>query len=181
MDPTTYALCQKSLLGSAMWIAGLCAFPPLISGEPIDLGKPGTSITKSFQVPVEKSYPLVVTFEFPSVEARLADQIVGSRYSKKCQGDIRYDEIPEAQRSGLGQPITFKVVIRKAADRAVVLNRTFVSLCLTSHDGKNSKSRTIGLVSLAVGEYVAEITNLEGQSGLPGVKTAISLYGGQGK
>lgn len=164
-----------------MWIAGLCAFPPLFSGEPIDLSLAGTSITKSFQVPVEKGYPLAVIFEFPSIEARLADQVVGDRHTEKCQGDIRYDEIPEAQRKGIGQPIPFRVVIRKAADRAVVFDRAFVSLCLTSHDLKNSKTRTIGWVPLAVGEYVAEVTNIEAQSSLPGVKTTISLYGGQGK
>ena len=84
-----------------MWIAGLCTFPPLFSGQHIDLSITGASVTKSFEAPVEKSYPLAVTFEFPSVEARLSDQIVGERYSEHCQGDIRYDAIPEAQRKGL--------------------------------------------------------------------------------
>lgn len=181
MGPTTYALCQKSFLGHAMWITGLCAFPPLFSGQNIDLSTTGASVTKSFEVPVEKSYPLAVRFEFPSVEARLSDQIVGERYSEHCQGDVRYDAIPEGQRKGLGQPIPFRVVVRKAADHAIVIDRTFVSLCLTSHDGKNAKTRTIGWLPLATGNYVAEITNLEGQSSLLGVKTAISLYGGQGK
>ena len=181
MGPTTYALCQKSFLGPAMWIAGLCAFPPLFSGEHIDLSVTGASVTKSFDAPVEKSYPLAVTFEFPSIEARLSDQIVGDRYSDKCQGEIHYEKIPEVQRKGLGRPIPFRVVIRKAVDRSVVLDRTFVSLCVTSHNGKNAKTRTIGWLPLAVGDYVAEITNLEGQSSLHGVKTEISLYGGQGK
>lgn len=181
MGPTTYALCQKSFLGPAMWIAGLCAFPPLFSGEHIDLSIPGTSIAKSFGSPVAKSYPLAVTFEFPSLEARLADQVVGDRYSENCRDGIRYEEIPEVQRKGLGRPIPFRVVIRKSVDRSVVLERTFVSLCETSSNGKNSKTRTIGWLPLAVGDYVAEVTNLEGQSDLSGVKTAISLYGGQGK
>lgn len=181
MGPTTYALCQKSFLGPAMWIAGLCTFPPLFSGQHIDLSITGASVTKSFEAPVEKSYPLAVTFEFPSVEARLSDQIVGERYSEHCQGDIRYDAIPEAQRKGLGQPIPFRVVIRKAADSSIVLDRTFVSLCVTSHNGKDAKTRTIGWLPLTTGKYVAEVTNLEGQTSLPGVKTAISLYGGQGK
>ncbi|XZG71565.1 DUF5625 family protein [Chitinibacteraceae bacterium HSL-7] len=163
-----------------MWIAGLCAFPPLFSGQPIDLGSAGAVVKTSFEVPVEKSYPLAMTFEFASVEARLNDQIVGERYSEHCQGDVQYSAIPEQQRKGLGQPIPFRVVIRKAADHAIVLDRTFVSLCVTSH-GQNAKTRTIGWLPLATGHYVAEVTNLEGQSGLPGVKTALSLYGGQGK
>ena len=181
MGPTTYALCQKSFLGPAMWIAGVCAFPPLFSGQNIDLSTTGASVTKSFEVPVEKSYPLAVRFEFPSNEARLSDQIVGERYSEHCHGDVRYDAIPEGQRKGLGQPIPFRVVIRKTADHSTVIDRTFVSLCVTSHDGENAKTRTIGWLPLATGNYVAEVTNIEGQSGLLGVKTAISLYGGQGK
>lgn len=181
MGPTTYSLCQKPIIGVAMWIASLCAFPPLFSDEPIDIAATGATIKKPFHAPVEKSYPLAVTFEFPSLEARLNDQVVGDRYSDKCQGDIRYEEIPEIQRKGLGRPILFRVVLRKAADRSVVLDRTFVSLCTTSHDGKNSKTRTIGWFPLEIGDYVAEVSNLEAQSGLPGVKTTISLYGGQGK
>lgn len=164
-----------------MWIAGLCAFPPLFSGEPIDLSHEGASIIRSFHAPVEKGYLLAVKFDFPSTEARLADKVVGDRYSEMCQGEIPHSDIPDAQRKGLGQPIPFRVVIRKAADRAVILDRTFISLCLTSDDGKNSKTRTIGWVQLAVGDYMAEITNLERQSGLPSVKTTISLYAGQGK
>jgi len=180
MGPTTYTLCQKAFLGPAMWIAGLCAFPPLFSGEPIVLNAPGTSVTKIFHAPVEKSYPLAVTFTFPSVEARLKDQIVGDRYSDRCQGEIRYEEIPEIQRKGLGRPIPFRVVIRKVADRAVVLDHTFVSLCVNSH-GETEKTRTIGWVPLAIGDYVAEVTNIEGQSGLSDVSAKLSLYGDQGK
>jgi hypothetical protein len=177
MGPVTYALCYKSFLGLAMWSAGLCAFPPLFS-EHIDLNTPGTSITKSFRVSLETSYRLAVDFEFPSNEARLSDQIVGDRYSEKCRGDIHYEEIPEVQRGGLGQPIPFRVVIRTTADHTVVLDRTFVSLCVESHDGNKEKTRTIGgWLPLAIGDYVAEITNLEGQSGLQDVKTKIYLSG----
>ncbi len=181
MGPTTYALCHKYFIGPAMWIAGLCAFPPLFSGQQIDLSVTGALVTKSFEVPVEKSYPLAVTFEFASVEERLSDKIVGERYGELCRGDVRYDAIPEGQRKGLGQPIPFRVVIRRAADNSIVIDRTIVSLCVTSHDGKNAKTRTIGWLPLATGNYVAEVTNLERQSSLPGVKAAISLYGGYGK
>lgn len=163
-----------------MWIAGLCAFPPLFSDQHIDLTITGTSVTKFFESPVEKSYPLSVTFEFSSTEARLSDQIVGDRYDERCRGDIRYEKIPEAQRKGLGQPILFRVVVRKAADQSIVLDRVFESLCVTSHAGK-TKTRTIGWLKLTADNYVAEVINLEGQSSLSGVKTAISLYGGLGK
>lgn len=163
-----------------MGSVSLCALPPLFSDQPIDPGKPGTSVTRPFQVLGEKSYPLKVAFEFPSIEARLKDQIVGARHGDKCQGDIRYEEIPEAQRKGLGQPIPYRVVVRKAADRFVVLDRTFFSLCRTSN-GNNSKTRTIGWLPFAEEDDIAEITNLEAQSSLPCMKTTISLVAGQGR
>jgi len=181
MGPLTYSLCQKPIIGPIMWILTLCAFPPLFSGEPINLNKAGATVIRSFTVPVEKSYPLAVTFEFPSVESRLNDQIVGDRFSENCQGIIRYDEIPEIKRHGLGLPIPFKVIVRKAADRSIVIDQTFESLCETSSNGTNAKTRTIGWLALPTGNYIVEVTNLQVQPNLTDVNTTISLYGGHGK
>jgi hypothetical protein len=164
-----------------MWIAGLCSFPPLFAEEPIGLNAAGASITKPFHAPVEKSYPLAVSFYFPSTEARLKDQVVGDRFDNNCQGETRYEDIPEIQRKGLGRPIPFKVVIRKKADSSIVLSRTFVSLCVTSHDGKSGKTRIVGWLPLPIGDYIAEVTNLEAQPGLATVSTVLSLYGDHGK
>ncbi|HYD61685.1 MAG TPA: DUF5625 family protein [Noviherbaspirillum sp.] len=181
MGPTTYLLCQKPVIGLVMWAATLCAFPPLFSDAPIELAVAGATVTRSFTVPVEKGYPLALNFRFPSVEARLGDQIVGDRHDEKCNGKARYEEIPEIQRSGLGRPIPLKVVVRKTADRSVVVEQTFESLCITSHNGTNAKTRTIGWLTLPIGDYIAEITNLQAQPGFSGVVTTVSLYGGQGK
>ncbi len=131
--------------------------------------------------PVDKKYPLEVTFEFESADARLNDQIVGSRFDERCLGEVRYEEIPESSRVGLGRPIPFKVVVHKANDRAVVLERTFVSLCVTSHDLANKKTRTIGWLELKRGEYTVEIMNIQAQPGLERVRTHISLNSGHGK
>lgn len=164
-----------------MWVTSLCAFPPLFSEEPIELTTAGATALRTFSVPVEKSYPLAVTFEFPSVKARLNDPVVGDRHTENCQGKIPYQEIPEINRKGLGLPIPFKVIVRKASDHSVVLDQSFESLCITSHNGTNAKTRTIGWLTLPIGNYIAEVTNLQGQSALAGVRTTISLYGGQGK
>lgn len=164
-----------------MWIAGLCSFAPLFADEPIGLNSVGASITRPFHAPVEKSYPLAVSFYFPSTEARLKDQVVGDRFDNNCQGGARYEDIPVAQRNGLGRPIPFKVVIRKKADSSIVLSRTFVSLCVTSHDGATRKSRIIGWLPLPIGDYIAEVTNLEAQPDLATVRTVLSLYGDHGK
>lgn len=181
MGPITYSLCQKPIIGLALWAASLCAVSPPFSGVPIDLAHSGTRMTKSFRVPVAKQYLLARTFQIASVEARLADQAVGDRFDRNCEGKIRYEDIPERERIGLGRPIPFRVVVRRAADRSVLVDETFVSLCLVSHDGHGAKTRTIGWLALPVGDYMAEVTNLQAQPALAAVGASISLYSGQGK
>lgn len=176
MGPTTYALCQKPVIGIVMWITTLCGFPPLFADEPMALSREGSSITREFEAPVDLKYPLTIDFEFESTQARLDDAIVGERFDENCWGTKRHEQIPEQQREGLGRPMPFRVVIRHAADRAVVLDRVFTSLCITSHRD-NVKRRTIGWLELPRGHYTAEVTNLEAQAGLEHVVTRVSLVG----
>lgn len=180
MGPTTYALCQKPVIGVVMLITSLCTFPPLFSNEPFPLSQAGTNISKAFTVPVDKDYRFELGFEFPSVEARLSDQIVGSGFDANCTRDVKYQDIPEAQRLGLGRPMSFHVVIRRATDRTVFIDRTFDSRCVTSFV-ENKKWRTIGWAELPRGNYIAEVTNLESQRDLININTHISLIAGTGK
>jgi hypothetical protein len=76
MGPITYCLCHKEIIGVAMWITGLCAFPPLIPVTEISINEPGLVISKEFNAPVDKSYLLDLNFIFPSTEARTRDEIV---------------------------------------------------------------------------------------------------------
>jgi hypothetical protein len=180
MGPTTYTLCQKPVIGVIMFIAFLCSFPPLINNQPVSLETAGMVLSTPFTVRVDKSYGFELEFVFPSVEARLRDEIVGSRYDVYCKGDVRYEDIPKTETNGLGRPMPFQVVVRRKSDRVVVLDRSFQSLCTFAHvDSK--KYRYIGWVPLPAGEYIAEIFNLAPQSGLEGVKTNISLVSGHGK
>ena len=137
-------------------------------------------MSKAFTAPVDKAYLFDLTFEFPSIEARLNDQIVGTRFDKFCKGDVKYQDIPEAQREGLGRPMSFQIVIRRANDRSVLVDQTSNSLCLMS-SGDNTKSRIIGWVELPRGNYIAEVTNLESQRDFSNVMTYISMVAGVGK
>lgn len=178
MDPIIYSICQKPVIGMVMWLTSLCVFPPLFSDEPIELSVKDSSTTKIFKVPVDKKYQLTVSFEFESIQKRLEDQIVGK--TGDCSNVI-YEEISESSRKDYGRPIPFKVVVRRADDRAIVLDKEFVSLCVAYHDLKTIKGRTIGWIELPRGKYVAEVTNLVAQSGLKNTKTKVSLGAGHGK
>jgi hypothetical protein len=181
MGPITYSLCQKPVIGLVMFATTLCAFPPLISDLPLSLAESGTVATKAFTVPVDKSYFFDVNFEFPSADAFLHDSTVGTRFDANCR--LPYHDIPIQKRDGLGRPIAFHVLIRRRSDRAVVIDRTFESLCLYARGGPKwtVKTRTIGRVELTRGQYIAEIENLEAQPGLAGVKASVSLVAGHGK
>lgn len=180
MNPITYSLCQKPVIGLAMWIASLCSFPPLIENEPISLAAAGAKISTSFNVPVDKSYGFVLDFDFPSAEARVKDQIVGGRYDENCQAPVKLENIPEQKRAGLGRPVPFRISILRKSGRTVVVDKALTSLCSFAAV-KNRKFRIIGDVALVRGEYIAEVTNLEAQTSLESVKTTISLVAGHEK
>lgn len=183
MGPMTYALCQKPVIGMAMFVASLCIFPPLIPSEPISLTTAGAQSRKEFVVPVDKSYLFDLAFRFPSIEAMKHDDVVGTGYSDGCDGTLKYEDVPALGRTDLGHPIPIHITIKREPDRRVVVDRTFVSLCMFGSSGREdpTKWRKIGRVELTRGKYLVEVTNLEAQAGLDGVATSFSLVGGHGK
>lgn len=181
MGPITYSLCHKEVIGVAMWITGLCSFPPLIPKTEVSIREPGLVLSKEFNVPVDKSYLLDLKFIFPSTEARLQDEIVGDgRSSNYCSGEVEYGVIPENERIGLGRPIPFKVIVRKLDDSAQVIEKTFHSLCKTSHM-TNDKGRDVGRLNLKEGGYKIEVYNLLPQTAFGNIKVQMGLVSGEPK
>jgi hypothetical protein len=180
MGPIAYSLCQKKIIGFAMFAATLCIFPPLIEGIPISLATAGSVATSTFHVPVDKSYEFDLAFDFQSGKTYSEDQIAGTNYSKYCQGAVDYQEIPLESRIGLGRTIPIRVVVRNNLDRTVVFDQTFTTLCVF---GTRAfiKMRKIGQVQLNRGDYIAEVKNIEAQTGLEGIRTYVSLVSGHGK
>lgn len=191
MAPMIYSLCHKPVIGLVLFVLFLCGAPRLFSDEPIDLTIEGFSVTRSVTASIDMTYELVMTFEFPSNEARLNDQIVGDNYTKSCMGlvsheipgieRIRYEDIPDIERRVLGRPIPFNLVVRKATDHSVIVDQTFQSLCCSGHNAQKEKYRDIAWVRLPIGDYIAEVTNLQGQPDLTGINTTISFRGLQRK
>lgn len=179
MGPTTYSLCAKPVVGTAMWISSLCAFPPPLPQAEISLNSPGSVLTASFEAPVEKSYPLILVFTFASADERMRDKLVGSTYNEYCQGKP-FEEIPEKYREGLGKPIPLRVFVKKADDSSVILDKTFESLCTTSA-ATTTKNRTVGYLPLPRGKLSIEVVNLQPQPEFQGVKVGVMLAGGAGK
>lgn len=180
MGPAIYSLCQKPVIGAVMWMATLCAFPPLISRLPLSLEEAQATATSEFTVPVDKVYQLELEFEFPTVQARLQDRVAGTRFDESCLDEAVPRDPSWAGRAGAGRVIPLRLVIRRQADRAVVIDRTFQSRCALGHADRR-KWRAVGAVELARGDYLAQITNLQPQDGLDGVRTTASLTAGQGK
>lgn len=181
MGPIAYSLCQKPVVGFAMFVATLCEFPPLIDGAPISLAVAGSVATRAFSVPVDKTYEFDLTFDFQSGHAYSQGQVVGTNFNSYCQGaPVRYQEIPQGKRTELGRPIPLQVVVSRKVDRTVVFEQTFASLCMFTAR-PFIKVRMIGQVRLNRGDYIAEVRNVEPQAGLDGVLTSVSLVSGHGK
>ena len=181
MGPITYSLCQKPVIGLAMWITSLCVFPPLINDEPFPINKENTSITIPFEVPVDKKYSLEMNFKFPSNEAYNLDKIVGTRYNQYCYNQTKYEDIPEFERAGLGQPIIFKIVVREEENDSIIFDKTIESLCTTSNGKDYRKTRTITRIPLIRGNYIINIISINKQNNLDNVKTSVSLKAGRSK
>jgi Domain of unknown function (DUF5625) len=182
MGPITYSLCQKPILGVAMWLASACAIPALFTGAPINLAVPASKVVAAFNAPIDLTYSLGIRFDFESAEAKISDEIVNSYGSRHCGPACTFDErLAEERKHPLGgRLIPFKVVIRNAVDKSIVLDQTFKSSGLSSYNS-TWKIRKIGLVTLKRGKYTAEIVNLEAQTGLESVKTTLFLNAGGGK
>lgn len=78
MNPLTYSLCQKPVIGLMMFASGLCVFPPVFQDEPLPLQQSGASFIKEFKVPVSKPYFLEIGFEFPSAASIRSDDVAES-------------------------------------------------------------------------------------------------------
>ena len=164
-----------------MWILTLCAFPPLFPSTIISLKEPGLVLKTTFEAPVEKNYPLILEFYFPTEEERGNDTIVGQGYNEYCKSENRQYEIIEKHREYYGKAIPIKVVVKKIPDSTIVIDKTFQTLCTTGHDGHTKKDRDIGYLGLAQGQYLIEVFNISSQPELKGIQTKIMLAGGHGK
>lgn len=176
MGPITFALCHKALIGPAMWITGLCSFPPLIDALPFPLDAGGSTVSSAFSVPVDKNYEFFMSFEFVSTEARLQDKLVGSNYGAACDRG----PAPPLAKSEYGRPIPIRIVIRKMSDKSIVIDSEFVTLCVQGWMD-NHKGRSIAWLALSQGEYTAEVTNVTAQEGFGAVTSSISLVAGGAK
>jgi len=180
MNSVTYSLCQKPVLGVMMFVASLCSFPPLFTEAPLPLQQADATVTREIHVPVTKPYFLSIAFEFPSAAAIRDDDVVGSRSDLNCLHDD--EKISPAQRVGLGRLIPVHVLVRGKQGGAVVLDKTFNSLCLTATSASGYiKTRTAARIDLEEGDYTVEVRNVERQAGLDEVKTSVSLVAGHGK
>jgi hypothetical protein len=180
MNPTLYALCQKPAIGAALWISGLCAFPPLLNSTAVILDKPGTILSTEFEVPVSKNYFMYLNHTFKSNEERLKDTLVGARYDVPCYGkDAKaVEDFPAEKQVDLGRPVQLHITIRKLPEKSVVIDKLFASICPAGHDGNTRKSQIIGLVELQQGAYLVEVKNEVARPDFSEIKSAFMIAGG---
>jgi len=180
MDPLTYSLCHKPVIGLMLFVASACGFAPLFQDQPFALRQEDAQMYKEFDAPVAKPYSLTLQFRFPTAAASLADEVVGSRHDAACARP--YATIPLAQREGLGRPIPIHVLVREKETGRVALDQVFDTLCITSRGGPGfTKTRTVARFPLAAGSYTIALRSLEKQSSLDDVETTVSLVSGERK
>jgi hypothetical protein len=182
LNPTLYALCQKPVIGVALWLSTLCAFPPLLQETPIAVSTPGSVLSTRFAARVAKAYFLSATFTFPSTQDRINDTVVGSRLDTPCYGPRakRLDDFPVASRGQLGRPLRLKVTIKKEPSGSIVYSQDIASICRAGHNGAEKKTQVMSLIELAEGDYSMEVTNLEPRPDLAALRPSLVIHTGGG-
>ena len=177
MGPITSSLCHSPVLGIAMWLSTLCAFPPPMPEKSVSLDAPGLILSSTFDAPIDYSYQLILTFTFPTLDDRLKDKFVGDRYATvaECDGTVRYEEIPAERRIGLGEPVPLKVTVTDLSSSETVFDKTTYSLCEAFHDGKLEKGRIVSDIGLKRGKYRIEVTNILSEPAVKGIKIGMML------
>jgi hypothetical protein len=168
MGPIAYSLCQKPVIGIAMFITNFCAFPPLIYDEPLSTA----STSKEFSVPVDKSYFLEVN--------------ISANRDAGCQPDSG----SELQEKSTTPFYPLQVVITSKTDNRAIISQEFSSsLFISNPIGEHQRaaekwSNIVAKIYLTRGGYIASIKALELNncfSGYKITKLTYSLVSGYGK
>lgn len=183
MNPTLFALCQKQVLGPVLWITSLCVFPPPLPETPISVSAPGQVLSAQFEVPVSKGYFFSLTVQYPSVQARLNDSLIGAKYDVPCYGkDAKtVEDFSKDRREDLGKPIKLHVTVKQLPDGTVVYDKDIASICRAGHDLATKKLQVLALAQLAEGKYSVEVKNLEARPDLAGLTTSFTIHSGGNK
>ncbi|MEO6281366.1 hypothetical protein [Roseateles sp.] len=183
MNPTLYALCQKAIVGPALWITGQCEFPPPLPETPVTLAAPGQVLSQEFDVPVTKGYFLSLGVQFPSLEDRLSDRLIGAQYDVPCygQGVKQLEDFPAEKRTDLGRPVRLEVKALNVKDGAAAWQADIASICIAGHDLKRKKLQVLALIPLAEGRYRLQVRNVEARPDLAGLDVSLTLHAGSGK
>jgi hypothetical protein len=153
MNPLTYSLCKKPVIGIVMFVTSLCAFPPPFYAEPLPLQRAGASLVKEFEAPVSKSYFLELGFTYPSSAAVRSDPTEG---------------------------IPIHVLVRAKTNGAILIDKVFEARGIIGGTVLTT-TMPVARIDLAAGRYVIEARNMKSQPGLDGVQTTLSLVAGHGK
>ncbi|MCE3272249.1 MAG: hypothetical protein K0S57_2646 [Ramlibacter sp.] len=183
MTATLYAMCQKPVIGIALWLFNLCAFPPLLKETPISVLAPGTVLSSPFSVPVSKGYFLSARFTFPSTQERISDTLVGSEFDTPCFGPAakRFDDFPVSARTHLGKPLRLKAIIKSRPSGSVAYAQEIASICRSGHNGAAVKTQVLSLIWLAEGNYTIEVQNVEPRPEIDALHPSLIIHHGGNK
>lgn len=184
MNPTLYSLCQKPILGSAMWLLGLCSFPPLISSTPISFNEEKIVLNSDFEVKVPLKYFIYLKLEYEPDQYSEANEVIGKYDKNYCLFEKEASE-PDFQILAdvvkkVGKATRVELIIRSSNTERELIKKVFLSYCSISH-GEKSFTRILANVNLDEGKYHIQIKNLEARSEFDKFNMSIFMTTGAGK
>ncbi len=174
MNEITYFLCHKPIIGLAMYITSLCAFPPLFSNVPIALSSNQTSTEHTFEAPVATEYTLELVFGY-SAPIETVNAFIGKESVVNCQARFASERLALAAPNGNGRQTPLEVILKRI-DKPSVEQRFFSSgACSPSWWRRGEVGRTIARTELERGKYTIRVRSLAEVALPSGVQSTLQL------
>lgn len=175
MTETTLAICQKPVLGIAMWLVSLCATNQALHDAYLDLGQKKATLHQEIKAPMNERYTLSILLENKAKDSLIADaqknwtEII---CPSKSSNGIAGTTVSEGEKKSI-----FSLTIEINTLQGQLVSNTKFSPDCPRPKSEDGRILNLGPVDIKKGKYIVSITS-EQPIFLPNSqKPLVLLYG----
>lgn len=158
MTETTLALCQKPVLGIAMWLASLCATNQALNDAYIDLNRGNNTLHQEIIAPMKNErYMLSIYLQNKVKNSLTAD--AQKNWSEIICPSKSSDGIAGAAVSDDEKGSMFSLTLEIKTLRGQLVTKTKFSPDCPRPESEDGHILNLGAVDIRMGKYVVSITN----------------------
>lgn len=175
MTETTFALCQKPVIGIAMWLASLCATNQALHDAYLDLGQRNATLRQEFKAPMNEKYTLSIYLENKANDSLTTD------------AQKNWTEIicPSRSTNGVASTGMGDGEVRSALSLTLELDtlqgqlvsKTKFAADCPRPKGEDGRILNLGVIDIQKGKYIVSITSEQPISVPNSQKPLLLLHG----